>query len=131
VDLRNNKAYIRDAGSVGLVLGSSATGPGANGFLFSFGATPTAGRCLLRKYVSSIESIIHTTTTDTIKVCIKWNGTTADVFVNGVKVVTATAFTATNMDFIYSTAASTPQNINSMALFPTPLTDNQCIAITS
>jgi hypothetical protein len=130
VDLSNNLSYIRDAASVGLVLGSSATGPGANGFLFSFGATPTAGRCLFRKYVSSIETIIHTTTTNNVKLAVKWNGTTADVFVNGVKVVNATAFTATNMDFIYSTAASTPQYINSMALYNTPLTDDELEVIT-
>jgi hypothetical protein len=130
VDLSNNLSYIRDAASVGLVLGSSATGPGANGFLFSFGATPTAGRCLFRKYVSSIETIIHTTTTNNVKLAVKWNGTTADVFVNGVKVVNATAFTATNMDFIYSTAASTPQYINSMALWNTPLTDDELEVIT-
>jgi hypothetical protein len=131
VDLRNNLSYIRDAASAGLVLGSSATGAGANGFALTFGATPTAGRCLFRKYVSSIETIIHTTTTNNVKLAIKWNGTTADVFVNGVKVVNATAFTATNMDFIYSTAASTPQYINSMSLYPTPLSDTELVNLTT
>jgi hypothetical protein len=131
VDLRNNRALIRDSASAGLILGTNATSVGANGFAFTFGATPTAGRCIFRKYVSSIETILFTTTTDIVKIAVKWNGTTADVFQNGVKVVSATAFTATNMEYIYSTAASTPQFINSMALFPTALTDTQCIAITS
>jgi hypothetical protein len=131
VDLRNNKAYIRDAASQGLILGSTSTGVGSDGFAFTFGAEPTAGRCILRKSVASVSSILHISTTDIFKVAIKWNGTTADFFVNGVKVVSSTTFTATNMDFIYSTAASTPQYINSMALFPTPLTDTQCIALTA
>jgi len=68
-----------------------------------------------------------------IKLAIKWNGTTADVFQNGVKVVSATAFTATSMQSFrtHPSGVGAPAFINSMALFPTPLTDTQCIALTT
>jgi hypothetical protein len=61
----------------------------------------------------------------------KWNGATADVFVNGVKVVTATAFPTTNMEFLNCFATDVPKYINEMALFPIPLTDTDCIALTT
>jgi hypothetical protein len=64
-----------------------------------------------------------------VKVAIKWNGTTADVFANGTKVVSATAFTPTNLpDLIGS--FGTPIFIEQMALWGTPLTDAQCQEIT-
>ena len=74
---------------------------------------------------------LYTTTTDTSKIAIKWNGTTADVFENGVKVVSATSFTPTVMEFFFGSGTRRFLNINSMALFPTPLTDTQCIALTT
>ena len=68
-----------------------------------------------------------------IKLAIKWNGTTADVFQNGVKVVSATPFTATNMQFLRTdtSGVGAPAFINQMALFPTPLTDDQLAQLTT
>ena len=67
-----------------------------------------------------------------IKLAIKWNGATADVFQNGVKVVSATAFTSTNMQFLRTgtSGVGAPAFINEMALFPTPLSDDQLEALT-
>jgi hypothetical protein len=61
----------------------------------------------------------------------KWNGSTADVFVNGTKVVSATSFTATNMEFLNGQGTDVPKFISQMDLFPTPLTDAECIALTT
>jgi hypothetical protein len=62
---------------------------------------------------------------------IKWNGSTADVFVNGIKVVSATAFTTTLMEFLFTNINGVPKFIQQMALYNTPLSDALCISITS
>ena len=91
---------------------------------------------VISKNVNGIFSNIYISTVNQnnpIKLAIKWNGTTADVFQNGVKVVSATAFTATSMQSFRTrpSGVGAPAFINSMALFPTPLTDTQCIALTT
>jgi hypothetical protein len=127
VDLRNNISRIRDFGLTAVGVGDSAL-LSNNSFTF---ISPSSGRITLRKYVSGTSTTLFSTATDTVKMAIKWNGSTADVFVNGVKEVAATAFAITNMEFLNAQSASAPYNINSMALFPTPLTDAQCIALTT
>jgi hypothetical protein len=126
VDFRNNRSLVRDASTNGLFL-SDAT-------FLSFGLRIKTyapnNRLAISKVVAGTETPIYTTTTDAVKLAIKWNATTADLFVNGVKVVAATAFTPTAMESL-SNNLSVPLNINSMALFPTPLTDTQCIALTT
>jgi hypothetical protein len=127
VDLRNNLARTRDAQTFFGVGDTSVLT--TNSLVLIPGIT--AGRYLLFKAVGGSFTSLYTTLTDTAKIAIKWNGTNANVFVNGVKVVTNTAFTTTNMQFLNNTGAGNPININSMALFPTPLTDTQCIALTT
>jgi len=129
VDLSNNLSLVRDVYSTGLFVGDTT---GAANSLAIRNAGGTANRLAIQKFIASIPTTLFTTTTSNVKIAIKWNGATADVFVNGVKVVTATAFTTTAMQFLSHIAPiDVPKNINSMALFPTPLTDTQCIAITS
>jgi hypothetical protein len=131
VDIRNNLSLIRDNTSrfgIGDLLNM-----GTNSFTINQGSA-TSSRLMIFKRVATVITTLHTTTTATAKIAIKWNGSTADVFVNGVKVVSATAFTSTDLEFINSngvTATDVPKYINSMALFPTPLTDTQCIALTT
>ena len=129
IEIRNNLARSRDTGSGGLGLSDVSAGA-SNGFaLRIIGSTV---RIVVSKYISGTPISLFTTTTDTAKIAIKWNGLTADVFVNGVKVVTGTAFTATNMEFLTNPSAiDVPKTINSMLLAPTPLTDDQCIALTT
>jgi hypothetical protein len=127
VDLRNNLARTRDAQTFFGVGDTSVLT--TNSLVLVPGIT--AGRYLLFKAVGGSFTGLYTTLTDTAKIAIKWNGTNANVFVNGVKVVSNTAFTTTNMQFLNNTGAGNPININSMALFPTPLTDTQCIALTT
>jgi hypothetical protein len=127
VDLRNNRALTRDAGSVGLALADTNVG-GTN----SLSLRSYNQRINVAKYIAGAPTSLFATTTDTAKIAIKWNGTTADVFVNGVKVVSATAFTTTALEFLTNPSpVDIPKYINSMALFPTPLTDTQLIALTT
>jgi hypothetical protein len=129
IEIRNNLARSRDAGSTGLGL-SDVSAAASNGFaLRIIGGTV---RMVVSKYISGTPISLFSTTTDTAKIAFKWNGLTADVFVNGVKVVTGTAFTTTNMEFLTNPSAiDVPKTINSMLLAPTPLTDDQCIALTT
>jgi hypothetical protein len=128
LDFRNNLPILRSSILGALFLDTSSSTP-TNGFLFIGGLN--SQRLIIYKTLSGVVSQLFITTTNSIKVAIKWNGTTADVFVNGVKVVTATAFTPTAMENILANGIDTPKYINSMALFPTPLTDTQCIALTT
>ena len=82
------------------------------------------------KYVSGTPTPLTSTSTDTAKVLFKWNGSTADIFVNGTKVISATAFTATNLQFIATASIGVPIFITQMALWNTPLSDSQCVEIT-
>jgi hypothetical protein len=126
MDFRNNLSLVRDASANGLYL-TDAT---ALAFGFRIKTYAPNNRLAISKVASGTETPIYTTLTDTAKVAIKWNGTTADVFVNGVKVVTATAFTSTAMEVI-ATNVSVPIYLNDTALYPTPLSDTECINLTT
>jgi hypothetical protein len=128
VDLRGNVARIRDAASQ-FWLGDTSSTNLVNAFTFRGQASNA--RMSINKVVGGTTTQLLTTTADAIKVAIKWNGTSADVFVNGVKVISATSFTTTNMEFLNGFAADVPKYINSMALFPTPLTDGEMSMLTS
>jgi hypothetical protein len=127
VDIRNNVARLRDGASTGIYLD---TGSGLiNGFAFRNGATST--RIQIWKSIASAGANLFTTTADTAKIAIKWDGTTADIFQNGIKVVSATPFTPTNMQNLNGIASDILKYINSMMLFPTPLSDAECIQLTT
>ena len=85
----------------------------------------------MNKRISGVQNSIYNTTTDHVKVAFKWNGTTLDVFENGVKVVNATAFTPTIMEYFCSFGGDVPKYIIESLLFPTPLTDVECIELTT
>lgn len=129
VELRGNLSFVRDVYSTSLFIGSDASATNALAIRNLGGS---ANRLAVQKFIGGIPTTLFTTTTDTCKLAIKWNGATADVFQNGVKVVSATAFTTTALQFLNHTAPiDTPKYINEMALFPTPLTDAQCLALTA
>lgn len=83
---------------------------------------------------------IYTTSANEVKLVIRYNIGVAgsfDVFENGVKVVTASAFTG-NVPLTYVGTRTSPSvsespfaNIKSMALFNTQLSDAECIALTT
>jgi len=127
VEFRNNIAYVRDSSSQGMNIGDSSTTI-SNGLMILNTGT---GRQVVQKIISGTATTLYTTLTDTVKIAIKWNGTSADVFVNGTKQVNATAFTTTLMEFLNGNASGIPRFIQQMALYPTPLSDAQCQTLTT
>jgi len=127
VDLRDNRTIIRDTFAALSIFQTSAT---TNSFVFFNHSSGAGGRIQISKFISGTPTTLYTTTSNTSKIAIKWNGTTADIFENGVKVVSATAFTTTNMDSLTG-GSGLRATINSMTLAPIPLTDDQCIELTT
>jgi len=128
IELNNNLSLTRDNASATAIQTSSVSA--SNAFVIKT-AGGGSNRCFIGKRVSNVESVLYITLTNTVKIAIDWNGTTADVFVNGVKVVTSTSFPATIMEFFTADAVDVPKYIKSMMLFPRPLTDAECIALTT
>lgn len=128
VELRNNVAYLRDSSGDVLGIGDSSF-LSTNCLVIRNGGG--VARLGVAKRISGALTTLFTTTTDTVKIAIKWNGTSADVFVNGTKVVSATAFTTTNMEFLVASGTQVPTFIQAMALYPTPLSDATCQTLTT
>jgi hypothetical protein len=125
LEIRNNRVLQRDSTGTNMYL--ATTTAATDGFFFA--TNSFASRFRIIKNPGFI--FLYETTTDTTKIAIKWNGTTADIFANGVKVISATSFTTTLLQELGVNGGGVPKYINSMALFPTPLTDTQCIALTT
>lgn len=128
IHLRNNIPLKRDASTPSISIDTSSL---TNGFSIKHIDSTSTLRLTIIKVISSAQTILYTTTTDTVKIAIKWNGTTADIFQNGVKVITATAFSITAMQNLSLLGTDVPKSINSTMLFPTPLTDTECINLTT
>jgi hypothetical protein len=129
VELRNNVQLVADNSVSNIWLGTSSGGPFSNGtFMLRQGGGNQ--RTNIWKYTGGVATSLFETTSNTSKISIKWNGTTADVFVNGVKVVDSTSFNFTAMEFLNAFGGRN-LFINSMALYNTPISDAECIAITT
>jgi hypothetical protein len=134
VDLRNNKSYIRDAALSELYLGEDGSSFSAGGkqaiAIRNNGGTSTP--MYFAYWNGSVILDSYSITPLNPKIAIKFTATTYDLFVNGVKVLSARpiSWTLSNVQFLNKLLGTT-QYINSMALFPTPLTDTQCIALTT
>lgn len=131
VELRGNVSLTAEFATSGFWLGTNLFTDNSNGTIY-FRQGGGSQRTGIWKYEGGIGSVMYSTTTDTVKLAIKWNGTTADIFANGTKVVTATSFTATNMEFlaIASTGIGRTFFIQTMALYPTPISDADCEVLT-
>lgn len=126
--LINNIPITRDSGGgVGLRLSTTTF----NNTLHISTPGGSNQRYWIRKIVGGTNTNLYHTLTNEVKIAIKWNGTTADVFVNGVKVVSATAFTSVDLENLGLDNGNIPYNINSMALWSTPLTDTQLTQLTT
>jgi len=127
LEINNNLSLTRDNSGTGLYIGDSATAPSN-----SFGVINTGtGRLVINKKIAGTLTSLYTTTTNTIKVVFNWNGSTMDVFVNGTKQVTATAFTSTALEFLSAYLCYVPKYIKGIYLFPATLTDTECINLTA
>jgi hypothetical protein len=129
MELRGNVAYTRDAFGAGIYI-SDTTNLTSNNINIRNGGGG-AVRLAINKVISGVSTALYLTTTDTVKLAIKWNGTTADIFANGTKVISATSFTPTNMEFLNGIGADVPKFIQQMALYPSPLSDTDCTTLTT
>lgn len=131
VELRGNVGYSRDTSGGGFGINTNVNSlTNDNGFTFRNSGAANS-RLGIYKVISSTNTLLYTTTSDTTKIAIKWNGSTADVFVNGTKQVSATAFTSTLLEFFNSSTLDVPKFIQQMALSPEPLTDTKLIELTT
>ncbi len=129
VELRNNVGYTRDTFTVGLFI-SDTTNITSNNINIRNGGGG-AVRLSINKVIAGVSTALYMTTTNTVKLAIKWNGTSADIFENGVKVISATSFTPTIMENLGFNLGQVPNFIQAMALYPTPLSDADCTALTT
>jgi hypothetical protein len=131
VELRNNIAYP-DGTFTNFLFVANSTNFFTSTACFSITQFSTANeRVSITKRVGSTNTQLFLTTTNTVKIAIKWNGTTADIFANGTKVVSATSFTATNMENLIGGGDRSPLFIQQMALYPSPLSDTDCTTLTT
>jgi hypothetical protein len=131
VELRNNIAYQRQGGYPTIYIANSTNG--STGNVIGFGSTLGAARLNLYYFQNSgSQQLIGTPAANTIKVAFVWTPTTLKVFVNGSVFGSYTGLTwdITTFQFLL-VRGEVPINLNEMALFPTPLTDPQCIALTT
>jgi hypothetical protein len=131
VDLRNNRALVRDTAESQntLFISDSSLLFSTNSICIHNINDLTAFLSVFLRNNGSSQTI-YTTDAANLKLAIKWNGATMDVFQNGVKVVSAHPFAATNLNFLNGGGGDVPKNINSMALWNTPLTDDELEVIT-
>lgn len=131
VELRNNIAYP-DGTFNNFLFVANSTNFFTSTACFSITQFSTANeRVSITKRVGSTNTQLFLTTTSTVKIAIKWNGTTADIFANGTKVVSATSFTATNMENLIGGGDRSPLFIQQIALYPSPLSDTDCTTLTT
>lgn len=129
LELRNNVAYARDGATSGFFIGDSS--PSLTNGLAIRNIGGGSFRLGIQKFIATVNTQLYATTTDTVKIAIKWNGITADVFVNGTKVVSATTFTTTNMELLNCFTTDVPKFIQQMALYSSPLSDTDCTTLTT
>jgi len=129
VEIDNNFSLVRDAGTLeSLAIQTSSTNNDNALWIRTFSG---GNRLAIGKRIATVETNLYTTLTDKVKIAFDWNGATADVFVNGVKVITANSFNITNMQYFISNGTDVPKYIKSIILFPTPLTDAQMASLTT
>lgn len=128
IELENNVELTRDVNSSGLFLGSGTVG---NVDSISIKALSGIKRLNIAYHISSGLTNLYQTTTDNCKLVINWNGTTLDVFENGVKVVAGEAFTFTAFKYFISDARNVPYYIKQNILYPAPLTEEQALSLSS
>jgi hypothetical protein len=128
VELNNNIPLFRTATGTGISLSTTSSG------------NPTSGICI--RHPSSTVQLRLTafinynssgwaTTSDICKLAFRWNGTTIDIFENGIKVRNDLPFTVTQMEFLRTNNEDVKKSFKSNILFPLPLTDEECINLTT
>lgn len=128
--LLNNTTQHRVA--FGSLYVGSTTGSSSTGDVLRLLNDGTNTRLKVSKTVNTSASTLHVTTADTISIVFTWNGSTANVYSNGSKVITDTAFTGTTtLNYLVANGTDVPKYIKTMAIFPEPLTDAEAISLTN
>jgi hypothetical protein len=125
IDLNDTSERIR-AASVGFTLSVSGTD-----YIEIRNTSTALTRPTIRFIVSSTSTGGFTLTANNSKIAINWNGTVGNIFVNGVKVISNASFTPLALQTLSLTGAGVATSINQSAFFPVPLTDAQCITLTT
>lgn len=73
----------------------------------------------------------YSTLENTVKIAIRWDGTYATVYVNGVVRIAFATFATKIMNYLSAKADDVPKYIKSMLFFPLPLSNSEMIALTS
>jgi len=128
-ELKNNVPYLRDNANQ-IFIGDGTNFFTSNNFL-CIGALLGTSRLIIFTKIAGVFILRHATTTDSVKIAFKWDGITLDIFVNGVKTNSAIAFSVVALNNFMSQGPSNNLFIQQMLLFPTPLTDAQCIELTT
>jgi hypothetical protein len=134
IDLANNNGFTRDSAKIGMWIGESNSNSINAGFS-SFNIrtlSGTAQKLQISFYNGTIGTTLYQTTQVDAKIAITFNGTTANIFVNGTKVVTSASAGITLANFQYfNFQEDVPYFIKSTALFASPLSDTNCISLTT
>lgn len=72
----------------------------------------------------------YSTLENTVKIAIKWTGSNVVAYVNGIAQIAA-PFTPIQMNYLRARADDVPKYIKSMLFFPLPLSNSECIALTT
>jgi hypothetical protein len=131
LDLSNNIPTSRTAGNQsGIFLNTTTSATLGNGFIIrnDFGGIT---RLQIVKIVNGIKTSLYLTQNNNVKIAIKWNGLTADIFENGVKVISSTSFTSTDMENMVVDGSQRIISVKSISIFPSPLSDQECINLTT
>jgi hypothetical protein len=131
IELKNNIQYTADSNTSGTFISNVPAGAGSGSNSINLRNPLSSNRLLINKIVNNSVDTIYQTNADNVKLAIKWNGSIIEVFANGSKVVSNSSFTPTNMEYLSSDARDQPRYIQKMALYKTPLSDSDCIALTT
>jgi len=129
--INNNIAQHRVATGGAIWVGTNS-GSSATGDSIRFVNDGTSARLRLVKVLNSTPTTLLTTSADTLSAVMTWDGTNLNVFTNGSKVVTNSAFSgSTSLNYLVGNGTDIPKYIETMAIFPIPLTDAEAISLTN
>lgn len=128
-EVKNNFSFTSDVPQAQQFgLGNNITGSSADNIWVG---QSTTGRLIVWKQVGGALTALYILSADRSKVVCKWNGANLDVFVNGVKVVASVPFTPLMLENVRVFTVGTPFCIQVMALWNTPLSEQQCLQLST
>jgi hypothetical protein len=131
LDLSNNIPISRISGNTsGIFLSTTTSATLGNGFTLR-NVPGSIIRLQIVKIVNGIATSLYVTSNNNVKIAIKWDGLTADIFENGVKVISSTSFTSTDMENMVVDGTPRIISVKSITIFPSPLSDQECINLTT